>query len=66
MTITNPYAYIAVRMNPEGREWADVYTTSGDRNVVQMRAASTDAAIPEWARSHPVVRVAKFRLEEMS
>ena len=58
--------YAAVRLvKDSGREWVDLETFSGDREVVELKAADSSKACGElWATSNPVVRIARFRIEE--
>ena len=56
-------AWAAVRR--DGLDWSDTDSLSATDVGARRAAARTDAAIAEWAKTNPVVRIARVRVEEV-
>ena len=58
--------YCPVRKSPD-RDWeyVDYLCGSCDLETSRQKAADLDAAIPDWAACHPIVRFGLFELIEI-
>ena len=64
LPLTENRFFGAIRTSDEG-EWLDVRTISFTREGVDEIARRNDARITHWAKANPVVRVVRFRIEEV-
>lgn len=57
-------AFVAVRKNPDGKEWLDTSTLDLLPDLAREHARATDRLIPDWANAQPVLRVVKVTVME--
>ena len=57
--------YAAIRKHKDD-EWIEVDTISHLYEVSKEKAEKTDRIIPQFAKENPVVRIGRFKIEEIA
>lgn len=62
----NESMFCAIRRNPEGKEWFDPDTLSGDREWCEIQATNSNDTLQQWAKDNPVVRYTRVAIIELA